>query len=115
MRGFIDLVFVHDGKFFLADYKSNYLGPDFSDYTSKALETAMRQSAYTLQYLIYSIALHRWLRTRLSDYRYEQHFGGVFYFFLRGMHPAHPGSGVFFDRPPYLLVEDLDALMGGRA
>ena len=115
MRGFIDLVFVHDGKFFLADYKSNYLGQDFSDYTSKALETAMRQSAYTLQYLIYSIALHRWLGTRLSDYRYEQHFGGVFYFFLRGMHPAHPGSGVFFDRPPHLLIEDLDALMGGRA
>ena len=114
MRGFIDLVFVHDGKFFLADYKSNYLGPDFSDYGSKALETAMHHSAYTLQYLIYSVALHRWLGTRLSGYRYEQHFGGVYYFFLRGMHPAHPASGVFFDRPEHLLIEDLDALVGGR-
>ena len=112
MRGFIDLVFVHDGRFFLADYKSNYLGPNFSDYGTKALDTAMHQSAYTLQYLIYSVALHRWLRSRIDGYQYEQHFGGVYYLFLRGMHPVHSGSGVFFDRPQGSLIADLDALVG---
>ena len=113
MRGFIDLVFVSDGRFFLADYKSNYLGPDVCDYGDTALQAAMQQSAYTLQYLIYSVALHRWLRSRIDGYRYEQHFGGVYYLFLRGMHPAHTGSGVFFDRPEGVLIEDLDALVGG--
>ena len=112
MRGFIDLVFVHDGRFFLADYKSNYLGPNFSDYGTEALDTAMHQSAYTLQYLIYSVALHRWLRSRIDGYQYEQHFGGVYYLFLRGMHPVHSGSGVFFDRPQGSLIADLDALVG---
>ena len=74
----------------------------------------MHQSAYTLQYLIYSLALHRWLRSRIDDYHYDQHFGGVYYLFLRGMHPDHPGSGVFFDRPEGSLIEDLDALVGGN-
>tara|TARA_B100000315_G_scaffold176955_1_gene165502 strand:+ start:9447 stop:13031 length:3585 start_codon:yes stop_codon:yes gene_type:complete len=114
MRGFIDLVFVSGGKFFLADYKSNYLGRDFSDYGGTALDAAMHQSAYTLQYLIYSLALHRWLRSRIDDYHYDQHFGGVYYLFLRGMHPDHPGSGVFFDRAEGPLVADLDALVGGN-
>ena len=106
-------MFVHDGRFFLADYKSNYLGPNFSDYGAVALDTAMHQSAYTLQYLIYSVALHRWLRSRIDGYQYDQHFGGVYYLFLRGMHPAHTGSGVFFDRPQGSLIADLDALVGG--
>jgi len=114
MRGFIDLVFVSGGKFFLADYKSNYLGRDLADYGDTALDAAMHQSAYTLQYLIYSLALHRWLRSRIDDYHYDQHFGGVYYLFLRGMHPDHPGSGVFFDRPEGSLIGDLDTLVGGN-
>ncbi|HCK76411.1 MAG TPA: hypothetical protein DHW07_04630 [Gammaproteobacteria bacterium] len=113
MRGFIDLVFFHDGRFFLADYKSNYLGPHFSDYGDRELDNVMHRSAYTLQYLIYSVALHRWLRTRIVDYHYDHHFGGVYYLFLRGMHPAHIGSGVFFDRPQGSLIADLDLLVGG--
>ena len=114
MRGFIDLVFVSGDKFFLADYKSNYLGGDLADYGDTALDAAMHQSAYTLQYLIYSLALHRWLRSRIDDYHYDQHFGGVYYLFLRGMHPDHPGSGVFFDRPEGSLIGDLDALVGSN-
>ena len=59
------------------------------------------------------MALHRHLETRLRAYRYEQHFGGVLYLFVRGVHPSHPpGAGVFFDRPPRGLIERLSAAIG---
>ena len=112
MQGFIDLVFEHGGRFYLVDYKSNYLGSRFDDYGPDSLNGAMCQSRYTLQYLIYTIALHRWLGSRIPDYDYEQHFGGVFYLFLRGIHPAKPGSGVYFDRPSVSVIQDLDRLVG---
>jgi len=113
MHGFIDLVFQAGGRYYLADYKSNYLGGNLPGYDAAALNIAMNRSHYTLQYLIYTVALHRWLRTRIPDYSYEHHFGGAYYLFLRGMDPNHPGNGVFFDRPSTDLIEDLDALMGG--
>ena len=112
MHGFIDLVFQAGGRYYLADYKSNYLGGNLPGYDAAALNTTMNRSHYTLQYLIYTVALHRWLRTRIPDYSYEHHFGGAYYLFLRGMDPNHPGNGVFFDRPSTDLIEDLDALMG---
>ena len=113
MQGFIDLVFESDGRFYLVDYKSNFLGSDFPDYAPSRLAEAMVQSQYTLQYLIYTVALNRWLERVLPDYRYDRHFGGVFYLFLRGMTPQAHDSGVFFDRPPAELVSDLTALMEG--
>jgi exodeoxyribonuclease V beta subunit len=113
MHGFIDLVFQASGRYYLVDYKSNYLGSDLGAYSTTALNTTMHRSHYTLQYLIYTVALHRWLRTRIPDYSYEHHFGGAYYLFLRGMDPSHPGNGVFFDRPSANLIEDLDALIGG--
>ena len=112
MHGFIDLVFQASGRYYLVDYKSNYLGSDLGAYDATALNTTMHSSHYTLQYLIYTVALHRWLRTRIPDYSYEHHFGGAYYLFLRGMDPSHPGNGVFFDRPSADLIEDLDTLMG---
>jgi exodeoxyribonuclease V beta subunit len=113
MHGFIDLVFQASGRYYLVDYKSNYLGSDLGAYSTTALNTTMHRSHYTLQYLIYTVALHRWLRTRIPDYSYEHHFGGAYYLFLRGMDPSRPGNGVFFDRPSANLIEDLDALIGG--
>ena len=115
MHGFIDLVFQAGGQYYLVDYKSNYLGGNLRAYDAVAVNTTMHRSHYTLQYLIYTLALHRWLRTRIPDYSYEHHFGGAYYLFLRGMDPAHPGNGVFFDRPSAALIEDLDALMGRGA
>jgi exodeoxyribonuclease V beta subunit len=114
MRGFIDLVFEHQGRFYIADYKSNFLGPRREEYQPDALRTVVAANRYDLQYLIYSVALHRYLQRRLRDYDYDRHVGGVYYLFLRGMSPAQPGLGVHADRPPRALVEALDALFDGR-
>ncbi len=115
MRGFIDLVFEHGGRFFIADYKSNYLGPRIEDYDRARVAAAVAANRYDLQYLIYCVALHRYLKRRLANYRYEDHFGGVYYLFLRGM-DARRGAetGVHFDRPSEALVTALDALFAGR-
>ncbi len=114
MKGFIDLVFEQGGRFYIADYKSNYLGARLEDYDSTSLRPAMMTARYPLQYLIYTLALHRYLKGRLADYDYERDFGGVFYLFLRGMRAERgAATGVWRDRPPVELVEALDALMGG--
>ena len=106
LRGFIDLVFEHDGRFYVVDYKSNYLGPSRSDYRPDRLEEAMSLDGYYFQYLLYVVAVHRLLKVRRPGYVYEDNFGGVFYLFLRGMDRS--GGGVFFDLPPKDLVEALD-------
>ncbi len=93
LKGFIDLVFRHEGRYYLLDYKSNWLGEDREAYTRPAMEQAMRAHRYDLQYQLYSLALHRYLRHRLADYDYDRHFGGVIYLFLRGMDGQEGGSG----------------------
>ncbi|MDX2052344.1 MAG: exodeoxyribonuclease V subunit beta [Polyangiaceae bacterium] len=113
LRGFIDLVFEHEGLFYVADYKSNYLGPRYRDYSADELKGAMADHHYYLQYHLYTLALHRYLRQKLRGYSYERHFGGVFYLFLRGMSPINANkTGVFFDRPEERLVSALDDLFG---
>lgn len=113
MKGFIDLVFEFEGRFYLADYKSNWLGNQAADYQQDALDEAMVMHAYPLQYLLYSLALHRYLKTRLPDYDLEQHFGGVYYLFIRGMSPDWGQAGVYYDRPSVALLEALDHCMNG--
>lgn len=93
LKGFIDLVFRHEGRYYLLDYKSNWLGEDREAYTRPAMEQAMRAHRYDLQYQLYSLALHRYLRHRLADYDYDRHFGGVIYLFLRGMDGQEGGRG----------------------
>ncbi len=95
LKGFIDLVFRHEGRYYLLDYKSNWLGEDREAYTRPAMEQAMRAHRYDLQYQLYSLALHRYLRHRLADYDYDRHFGGVIYLFLRGMDGQEGGQGIF--------------------
>jgi exodeoxyribonuclease V beta subunit len=107
LQGSIDLVFTWQGKWYLADYKSNLL----ADYRPAGLAEAMVQHHYYLQELIYTLALHKYLDLRLPGYRYEEHFGGAFYLFLRGLKPeAGPGSGVWFHHPAPELVHDLEQL-----
>ncbi len=110
LKGFIDLIFEHQGQYFIADYKSNYLGPDFADYAEENCREAMYQHHYHLQYLIYTLALHRYLKQRLPGYQYQQHIGGVYYLFLRGMSPEHEAKGVFFDKPDLSVIKQLDEL-----
>jgi len=112
MRGFIDLVFHFEGKYYLLDWKTNNLGNRHADYAIEYLAESMARAMYNLQYYIYTVALHKHLESRISDYDYDRHYGGVFYLFIRGMHPDHPGNGVFFDRPSKGLVEALSNLFG---
>lgn len=116
MRGFIDLVFEHDGRYYLADYKSNWLGPSIIAYEQPALAAVMAREAYYLQYLVYCVALHRYLRSRVRGYRYETHFGGVRYLFVRGMSPSHGAAcGVYADRPAEKLMSGLDEYLRSGA
>jgi exodeoxyribonuclease V beta subunit len=110
MKGFIDMVFVHDNRYFLVDWKSNHLGNRTEDYRRPAIDAAMRENFYFLQYSLYAVALDRYLCLRVPEYDYDRHFGGVYYLFLRGMDASRsPESGVFFDRPPR---ETIDRLAG---
>ena len=111
VTGVIDLVFEYQGRFYLADYKSNFLGSRLEDYNCERLQQAMYDRRYDLQLLIYSIALHRFLRQRITDYNYETHFGGAYYLFLRAMRP-HTGTscGIHFERPELTEIEALDHL-----
>lgn len=112
LKGFIDLVFRWQGKYYLLDYKSNWLGDSHAAYTPEAMAQAMIGHRYDLQYQLYTLALHRYLQHRLPDYHYEQHFGGVFYLFLRGMDGSSPDNGIFATRPGEVFVEAIDALFG---
>lgn len=111
MHGFIDLVFEQRGKFYILDWKSNQLGQRYADYTPERLEQVMRSHFYDLQYLIYSVALDQFLRSRLPDYSYETHFGGVFYLFVRGVDPGFAGNGIFFDLPSENLIRSLSKML----
>jgi exodeoxyribonuclease V beta subunit len=105
----IDLMFEHRGRFSIADYKRNFLGGRIADYDGDRLRAAVYERRYDLQYLLYTLALHRYLRRRLCGYDYERHFGGVYYLFLRGMRPeTRRTCGVYFERPAVDLIEALD-------
>ncbi len=112
LTGFVDLVCRHRGRYYIMDYKSNYLGGHFSDYGPEAVVAAMAAHNYGLQYWIYTLVLHRFLAGTLPAYRYEQDFGGVFYLFARGMSPEYPGNGVFYDRPDLGVLEALQRCLG---
>ena len=109
VRGSIDLVFRHNGKYYLVDYKSNFLGLTLADYNEDELKKEMLHSHYDWQYLIYTLALHRYLQSVVPHYDYARDFGGVFYLFLRGMN-GEPQSGVFYDRPSVELITELDGV-----
>lgn len=114
LRGFMDLVLEHDGRYWLVDHKSNYLGPRREAYTADRLVAPMAQHHYVLQYHLYLVALDRHLRTRLAGYDYERHVGGALYLFLRGMHPdLGARAGVFFDKPSAARLRALDRALGG--
>ncbi|MEH0758581.1 exodeoxyribonuclease V subunit beta [Vibrio sp. 16] len=112
LKGFIDLVFEDKGKYYVLDWKSNHLGDDVSYYHGEALKAAMADHRYDLQYQIYALALHRFLRSRLPNYDYQQHFGGVYYLFLRGM-DGESSHGIFSAKPSLEFLDDMDRLIDG--
>jgi exodeoxyribonuclease V beta subunit len=115
LKGFIDLVFEHEGRYFILDWKSNHLGDTPAHYGQQALAAAMRDQGYHLQYLLYLVALDRYLRHRLADYDPERHLGGAVYLFVRGVRPdwrdaAGAPTGVFFHRPTTAAIARLSSL-----
>ena len=121
--GHIDLVFraptSGSSKWYVADYKSNRIDPynnkkyPLSNFTEPHMAHEMAHHNYHLQYVLYSLALHRYLRSRISDYRYEKHFGGAYYLFFRGM-VGKAGYGSYFRKPPKQLIDCLDDLFSGK-
>jgi exodeoxyribonuclease V beta subunit len=115
LKGFIDLVFEHEGRWFILDWKSNHLGNTPAHYGQAAMAAAMRDQGYHLQALLYLVALDRYLRHRLAGYDPGRHLGGAVYLFVRGVRPqwreadGQP-AGVFFQRPSAALLARLSAL-----
>ncbi|MDX9884670.1 UvrD-helicase domain-containing protein [Thauera sp.] len=118
LKGFIDLVFEHDGRFWILDWKSNHLGEQPEDYAPARMEAAMQAHGYHLQHLLYTVALHRHLGRSLAGYDYETHFGGVLYLFVRGVRPGWQldgqPTGVFHHCCPAATLNALDALLSGQ-
>jgi len=119
VKGFIDMIVEHEGRFWIVDWKSNHLGLTPADYNELSLNAAMASHAYHLQALFYVVALHRYLRIRLRDYAFERHIGGYLYLFVRGVRPdwrdGDRPAGVHVGKPSLELIEALDRLMQGVA
>jgi len=109
LKGYIDMIFRSKNRYYLVDWKSNYLGSRIENYSKKILENTMKDDFYILQYYLYTLALHLYLRSRVADYRYETHFGGAFYVFIRGV-DTHHGSdyGIYSDFPSPRFIEALE-------
>lgn len=109
LTGFMDLVLQHDGKYWVLDYKSNRL----PNYSAPVLCNAILEKRYDVQYVLYTLALHRLLKSRLSNYDYDRHMGGCIYLFLRGI--EEEGAGVHVQRPSKVLIETLDMAFNNAA
>jgi exodeoxyribonuclease V beta subunit len=114
MRGFIDLLFRFQNRYYIVDWKSNWLGNRPSDYDQEGIQVSMLQHSYFLQYHLYTVAADLYLRRRVSGYEYDKHFGGVFYVFFRGLDPSKAGRGIFYHLPSAALISALrQMLIGG--
>jgi exodeoxyribonuclease V beta subunit len=116
MHGFIDLIFEFEGKYYVADYKSNFLGENLQNYEKTNLCQDIIKHNYDIQYLIYTLALHRYLTAFLPDYDYNHHFGGVYYLYLRGMGMSIDNKlsgkdcGIFYHKVEAILLNEIDKL-----
>ena len=110
MNGKVDMFFEYNGRYYILDWKSNYLGDDVQYYEPKLLNEAMNESNYHLQYLIYTVAVKKYLQSRLPSFDYEQHFGGVIYMFVRGVR-SRSQSGVFVRQPTLQQIEALERMV----
>lgn len=110
MNGLIDLFVEHAGMFYILDWKSNYLGDSLEDYSAEKLNAAMNESNYHLQYLIYCVAVRKYLASRKNDFDYEKDFGGVYYLFLRGVR-ADTDSGIYHFRPSMNQLDKMEEIL----
>jgi exodeoxyribonuclease V beta subunit len=113
MNGLMDLFFEWEGKFYILDWKSNYLGDRVEDYSEEQLKTAMAENNYHLQYHLYTLAAVRYLQSRIPEFDYDSQFGGVIYLFVRGVRRGRR-EGIFFTMPDRKVIEGMDALFRGQ-
>jgi len=108
LTGFMDLVFEAEGRYYVLDYKSNFLK---TGYARVDLEESILSHRYDVQYTLYVLALHRLLKSRLQDYDYDEHIGGAVYLYLRGVDSE--SQGIFIDRPAKELILSIDEAFKG--
>ncbi|MCG3775621.1 MAG: RecBCD enzyme subunit RecB [Nitrospira sp.] len=119
LTGFIDLLFRKGNRYYIVDWKSNRRRGRQTDFGQCGLKEEIALHSYWLQYLIYTVAVHQFLSDSVTDYSYEAHFGGVYYIFLRGVNGGNDEAGningVYADRPPQSLVNDMSRILGDFA
>ncbi len=111
LNGFIDLIFIYKNKYYIIDYKSDWFGNNYNDYKNNNLYKIMCHHRYDIQYQIYSIALHKYLKLNIYNYDYSIHFGGIYYIFLRGLlldNNNNSFSGLFYIKPNLNLINKLN-------
>ncbi len=116
MTGFIDLLFEQDGKYYILDWKSNRLNGKPEGFDRDGLASEIANHSYFLQYLIYTVAVHRFLGQCIKDYDYDKHFGGALYIFLRGVNQninKNSQHGIYYTKPEKNLIEDLSTALSG--
>ena len=111
MNGKIDLFFMQNGRYYILDWKSNHLGYQITDYDDKGVLQAMTENNYHLQYTIYTLALKKFLESRLDSFDYDEHFGGVIYLFLRGVRKTG-NTGIFYQKPDLKQIQELEKIFG---
>ncbi|MCI6590532.1 MAG: UvrD-helicase domain-containing protein [Lentisphaeraceae bacterium] len=112
LKGFIDLIFCHNGYYYVVDWKSNSLGKRREDFDTPGITEEMASAGYFFQYLLYAAVLHRFLKETLGpDYSWERNFGGIRYVFLRGI-AAGGAAPIFADRPSAALLDRVGACLG---
>lgn len=114
LKGFIDLVFLWKNKYYILDYKSNWLGKNNNFYCNKNIKKEIIKHRYDLQYQIYTIAIHQYLKQKIKKYNYNANFGGIFYMFLRGIEAKKNNNGIFYTIPNYLLIKKFTNLISEK-
>lgn len=114
IRGEIDVCYAHEGRYYVVDYKTNYLGDTRAEYDDVAMRAAMDEHHYWLQALIYQLAVHRFLRSRLEDYDPAKHLGSPEYYFVRGCDGKTRG-GLLTVEIPWAILQRFDQILAGGA
>lgn len=109
MNGKMDMFFEHDGRYYILDWKTNHLGTDPTNYSINALTEAMRENNYHLQYLIYTLAVKKYLQSRIPGFDYQKQFGGVIYFFVRGVR-AGSENGIYTIKPSVEIMKKVEGI-----
>ncbi len=108
LKGYIDLIIRRNDRYYIIDWKSNHLGSESENYNNNALSKVMSKHFYILQYHLYTLALHQYLKMKVSGYSYQNNFGGIFYIFIRGVHSGEDNQyGIFSDLPDPEIINKM--------